>query len=386
MKACMVAYTFYENDTRVRLYAEALAARGDHVDVISLRGPNQEKMDVFNGVRLHRIQQRVHNEKNLFTYLWKLLLFLFLSLYWLTKLQFKERYDVVHVHNVPDFEVFAAIVPKLMGAKIILDIHDILPEFYAYKFKDGENSLKYKFLLFLEKLSISFSDHVIVANHIWQEKLQSRSVAKGKCSVIMNYPDPGIFSHKDIKKDNGKFVLIYPGSLNKHQGLDIAIRAFSRIREEIPEAEFHIYGDGPERSALEKLIGELELEKRVMLSGTIPIDLVVEEMAKADIGIVPKRNDGFGGEAFSTKTWEFMSLKIPIILARTRIDDYYFNNDVVRFFEPENEKSLAQAIVELRRNDQAREEQILKACEYLKDKSWAVKKQDYFNILDKLIH
>lgn len=382
----MVAYTFYENDTRVRLYAEALAKRGDHVDVIALMGPDQEKHGVLNGVRLHRIQRRVYNEKKPFTYLWKLGLFLLLSFYYLTKLQLKERYDLVHVHNLPDFEVFAALIPKLMGAKIILDIHDILPEFYVYKFKDGENSWIYKFLLFLERISISFSDHVIVANHIWQERLQSRSVENGKCSVIMNYPDPEIFSPLVIKKDSGKFVMLYPGSLNKHQGLDIAIRAFSRIKEEIPEAEFHIYGNGPEKSALKKLISELGLEERVRLCGTIPIDHVVEEMAKADVGVVPKRNDGFGGEAFSTKTWEFMSLKIPIILACTKIDNYYFNKDVVRFFEPENEESLAQAIVELCRNDKAREEQILKACEYMKGKSWGIKKQDYFHLLEELLH
>ena len=47
---------------------------------------------------------------------------------------------MIHVHSVPDFLVFAALVPKLLGARIILDIHDILPEFYASKFGASKDS------------------------------------------------------------------------------------------------------------------------------------------------------------------------------------------------------------------------------------------------------
>ena len=49
----------------------------------------------------------------------------------LTQEQFRDGYDLIHVHSVPDFEVFAAAYPKLTGTKIILDIHDIVPEFYV---------------------------------------------------------------------------------------------------------------------------------------------------------------------------------------------------------------------------------------------------------------
>src|SRR5271170_1797786 len=124
MRACMVAYTFYEEDNRVRRYAEALAKRGDQVDVVALRHAGKSPTESINGVRVIRIQRRAINEKGKFTYLGKLLLFLIRSMFFLTKEQFKgSGYDLIHVHSVPDFEIFAAFVPKLMGAKIILDIH-----------------------------------------------------------------------------------------------------------------------------------------------------------------------------------------------------------------------------------------------------------------------
>lgn len=380
----MISYSFYESDNRVRRYAECLSMRGDNVDVISLARSDDGPYGKINGVNINRIQKRLVNEMGMFSYLFRLLKFLFLSAYRVSRMHLKEPYDVIHVHNIPDFEVFSALIPKLAGAKIILDIHDILPEFYADKFNAGKGSLIFKLLLLVEKMSMAFADHVIISNHIWQERVQGRSVRNEKCSVFMNYPDTAIFYPRTVKKDPGKFLLLYPGTVNKHQGLDIAIKAFSLIKDDIPEAEFHIIGEGAEKPALLKLISKLGLEKRVVFRGRIPLEMVADEMAKADIGIVPKRDDGFGGEAFSTKTWEFMSLNIPIIIARTRIDDFYFNEKVVRFFEPGNEKSLSQSIIELWKNGQAREEQVRQASEYIKDKSWEFRKQEYFDLLSHL--
>src|SRR6185312_16798416 len=129
MRICMVAYTFYEADNRVRRYAEALAERGDEVDVIALRRSNQPRLEFLKGVRVYRIQNRSIDEKGPLTYLPKLLLFLAKSAWMLVKKIFTKPYSVIHVHSVPDFEVFAAFIPRLFGSRVILDIHDIVPEF-----------------------------------------------------------------------------------------------------------------------------------------------------------------------------------------------------------------------------------------------------------------
>lgn len=162
MRACMVAYTYYELDNRVKRYAETLTRRGYHVDVIALRRVGQPKYDTINGVDVYRIQNRVIDEKMKLTYLYKLLLFLVNSGYFVTKKHLQNNYDVIHVHSIPDFEVFAALVPKLLGAKVILDIHDIVPELYTSKFKVSNSSLIFKLLVLVEKASGAFADHVIV--------------------------------------------------------------------------------------------------------------------------------------------------------------------------------------------------------------------------------
>jgi len=384
MKACMVAYSLYEMDTRVKMYAEALAGQGVEVDVFSLKQPGQPDTGDLNGVRIHRIQTRVHNEKSPFTYLVKLLLFLFRSSVILTKNSMGKRYDVIHVHSVPDFEVFASLIPRIMGSKVILDIHDIVPEFYASKFNKGRDSLVFKTLVLLEKLSIAFSNHVIIANHIWRETLLSRSVKPEKCTVVMNYPDTSIFRKYPRTRVDGKFVMIYPGSLNWHQGLDVAINAFAKIAEKFPEAEFHIYGEGAEKKALLDLVQGLSMSDRIFFLGMKPTNEIAIIMANADLGVVPKRAVSFGNEAFSTKIPEFMAVGVPVLASSTMIDRYYFNDSQILFFRSEDVDDLASKMGTLINDSQLRSRLVECGDAFVRDNNWDVKKEEYFDLIRSL--
>jgi glycosyltransferase involved in cell wall biosynthesis len=385
MRVCMVTYSFYEGDTRVIQYATALAGRGDQVDVLSLRKEGDPRFEVLQGVNVYRIQERKVNEKSQLMYLFRIIRFLFVSALLLTKNQFSKRYDVIHVHSVPDFLVFAALVPKLLGARIILDIHDILPEFYASKFGASRDSFLFKSLVWVEKLSIAFSDHVIIANHLWYDRLLSRSVAAEKCTVVINYPDPQLFAPRPKRPANGKFVILYPGSLNHHQGLDVAISAFARVADEMPGAEYHIYGEGSTKPALKQLATDLGLAGRVFFHDALPTGEIAEIMAGSDLAVVPKRaSSGFGNEAASTKIMEFMSLGVPLIVSNTKIDTFYHDDTQVRFFESENEADLAEAMLQLWSDADLRAQLVAGANRFIEQNSWTVRKLDYLALVDRL--
>lgn len=385
MRICMLAYTFYETDNRVKRYAEALANRGDDVDVISLRQEGQSAHDIHKGVNIYRIQKRTFNEKGKLSYLYRLSKFFIRSSFFLTKRHLKSPYDLIHVHSVPDFEVFATWLAKLTGSKIILDIHDIVPEFYVSKFNTNKDSIIFKMLTFIEKASIAFSDHVIVSNHLWEKTLCSRSVNKEKCSVILNYPDPSIFYYHNRNNNHDKFIILYPGTLAWHQGLDIAIKAFALIKDQIPESEFHIYGDGSERKALTTLINDMGLEKRVSLKGLLSLEEIASVMADSDLGIVPKRGNSFGNEAFSTKILEFMALGIPVIIADTKIDRFYFDESIVRFFKSEDIEELAKEMVTMIKNRDLRNSYREKASKFIEENNWGKKKVEYFTLINTLV-
>lgn len=120
MRMCMVAYTYYEGDNRVRRYAETLVKRGDTVDAIVLRQDGAASFTNVSGVNVYKVQRRTINERFKIEYLLKLVTFLIRSFFRLTYLHIRHRYDLIHVHSIPDFEVFAALGAKLLGAKVVL--------------------------------------------------------------------------------------------------------------------------------------------------------------------------------------------------------------------------------------------------------------------------
>jgi glycosyltransferase involved in cell wall biosynthesis len=385
LRVCHVAYTFYETDNRVVRYAREMQRQGNEIDVIALRRPGDATFGVADGVRLFRIQRRSVTETAAVTYLAKLVWFTVKAAVVLAVLHARRRYDLVHVHNIPDFLIFSALVPKLTGARLILDIHDLVPELYAGKFGSSNRSIACKSLTLLEKASCAFADHVIVANDLWYDALLQRSAKR--CTSIINYPDLSVFKPSPAGKSstNGRFVFLYPGSLNHHQGVDLALKAFSRVRKDMPRSEFHVYGEGPDRPLLDKLVGELGLGDCVRIRDRVPIAEMAEIIASASVGVVPKRADGFGNEAFSTKTLEFMASNVPVIVSRTRVDSHYFNSTLVRFFEPGDDRDLAAAMLDTFQNREAARLRADSAQRFAIQNSWQQRGRDYLNLIDTLV-
>jgi glycosyltransferase involved in cell wall biosynthesis len=385
MRICVLAYSFYEIDTRILQYTRAALDRGDQIDVIALRRPGQPDFGIVDGANVYRIQERTVNEKGPFSYLQRILRFMVHAAWVLNKLNRTRKYEVVHVHSVPDFLIFAAFPAKMTGARLILDIHDILPEFYASKFGVRTDSLLFKALTFVEKISARFADWVIIANDIWKDRILSRSVPESKCTTFTNYPDPTLFQFRSRSRSDGKFVLLYPGSLNWHQGLDIAIRAFAQSQSELKNAEFHIYGEGSAKPDLIELVKTLGLRETVIFHDWSPLPEVVEAMSNADLSVVPKRASSiFGTEAASTKIMEFMTMGVPVIVSSTRVDRLYHDDSRVEFFESENIDQLASTIVRLSKDSKRREEMIQNGFKYVRANSWQNKKKDYLRLIDVL--
>lgn len=384
----MLVYSFYESDTRVMQYATALAHRGDHVDVIALRRSHSSpEFEILDGVNVYRVQTRAVNEKGLFTFARRILLFLLRATLFLRRKQRKHPYDLVHVHNVPDFLVFGAFFAKRHGARVILDIHDLLPEFYASKFKIQSDASAFRVLTRVERFSASFADHVIVANHIWRDRFAARSASDSKCSVVRNYPDLDIFAGLSTqqRRRDGKLLFTYPGSLNWHQGLDVAIRAFARVCGQMPEAEFHIYGEGPAKPSLMDLARELKVQDRVIFHNFLSTREIARVMADTDIAIEPKRaTSAFGNEALSTKILEFMAVGVPVIASKTRIHAYYYEDSVIQYYENDDESALAEQIVRLRNDQSLRERLIANAKDYVRENNWDYCKQEYLHLVDAL--
>jgi glycosyltransferase involved in cell wall biosynthesis len=385
MHVCMLAYTFYEGDNRVRRYAETFSSRGDTVDAIVLRQKGSPKETILNGVKIKKIQERNANERWKVEYIIKLFLFLIRSSITLTFSHLKKKYDLIHVHSVPDFEVFATLVAKITGSKIILDIHDIVPELFASKFKVDQKSLQFKLLLLIERYSTKFADHIIVANHIWHKRLIERSVPEKKCTAVLNYPDLKIFNLKNYKKKTNEIpAIIYPGTLSKHQGLETAIRAIAILKNRDIKVIFKIYGKGTDETYLYNLVCGLDLTDCVTFNDIVPIHQLPDILKDADLGIEPKSKNTFANEALSTKILEFMIMNIPVIASDTTAHKYYFTDKQIMFFESDNYYKLADCIEVVLKNKTFREELIKNSSEFINENNWQKKQDQYLDIVHSL--
>lgn len=337
-KAAVLLFSYYPGDARPRREAEVLAAKGMQVDLICLRERGTEaKEETINGVNVRRVPLRRRRDSRL-NYILQYGSFISLCGALLAYRSLRRRYDLIHVHNMPDVLVFSALVPKLLGARIILDLHDPMPELMMTIFKLPEGSLAVRLLKFLEGLSMRFADKVITVNRACERLFHSRSCRKEKLHVLMNAPDENIFGFRRFQKsdkpsDDKPFVIMYHGSIVERNGLDRAVEAFLIARKTIPNAEFRIYGVSTD--FLETVLASVRnkgVNGAIRYLGPLRMELVVKAIEECHVGIIPNRQSIFARINTPIRIFEYLSRGKPVIAPDTPgISDYFSSADLVMF-------------------------------------------------------
>ena len=387
---CMIVHAYYPlGETRVQREALALKKHGYEVDVICLRYESEPAVDEQYGVKIHRVPMKRHRGHGLLFQLLEYLTFFVLAFVKLLILHFKRRYGTIQVHNPPDFLIFMALIPKFTGARLILDLHDLMPEFYADKVNTGMDSWPVRIVRWQERAACRIADQVITVTDIWKETLIRRGVPAGKVNVVMNVADSRLFFREatpaQAAPDKRGFKLIYHGTFTCRYGLDLMIRAVAEVRSSIPGVHLTLLGQGDARELLIKLVEALKLEECVHFSPrTYRIEQLPPLIRQADVGIVANRNDVFTDGLLPTKMMEYVALGTPVIAARTSTISAYFDDDMVQFFEPGNVASLAQSIITLYNDPQRLTELTLNSDEFNQTYRWDNLAANYVSIVDKL--
>ena len=387
-RICMVAYTDYRTDTRVRREAEALAARGDSVTVISLPPAGGERITGLNGVRVKQLRLSRYRGSSAWLYLAGYLVFFLCAALWLAVLHLRHSYHVVQVHTLPDFMVFTALVPKLLGAKVILDVHDLMPELYRSKFGLDEHHPLIRLITWAERASIRFADRAIAVHRVHLEALVRHGNPAWKFTVLLNLPDPALFYRAGLppllRNGNG-LKLIYHGTVAHRHGLHVLLEAMAVLRFEIEGLEIHIIGDGDGIPHLTGLVEELGLAGMVRISrGFLPPEEIVPQILAADIGVVPTLADAFTHTMLPVKLLEYVALGLPVICARTETLEAYFDDGMVAYFRSGDLQDLAERIRSLHRNPGKRAEICANAERFNREYRWEEHKLLYYGLIDEL--
>lgn len=386
-RACFLYYMIFSNSALLYREAKALAEKGYEIDIVALRRfPKDAVFQQFHGLNIYQIQARPASEQNFKLYFFRLIRFFIKSTFLLSYWGLSRNYDLVHVTSPPDFMVFAAWVPKLFGAKLILDIHDIGPELYMRKLDAGEDRPVIKLLKFIEKISARFADHVITVTEFWRQKLVTRSISEDHCTVLLNVPDTDVFRPlaNNRQKETRAFNLFYHGSMEEHFGVDTLLEAMPLIAERIPQVRLHIYGGGRLEDDFREYAKKNGLNGHVTFFGRVPFYRLPQILVDADVGIVPTKDSVFSEETVSMKSFEYLFLGIPIIISKTKAHCYYYDNSMVKFFEPGNKRELAEAVIALHQNNGEKEDMMASSRKFIEKYGWEESKKIYYQIVERI--
>ncbi|MGH2575955.1 MAG: glycosyltransferase [Ignavibacteria bacterium] len=387
-KICHLLYEEFPRDPRARRYVNALNETGILSIVICSKKKKDKYFEIWKGNLVYRIPVAKHRQSFFLTSL-EYISFSFVSTFMLAYLGIRYRFKIIQVHTLPDFLIFAAMLNKLLGAKLILDLHEVFPELFIARKPHLESSFWVKLLKFTESVSIKLANLVLTIHDPAKEILLKRNKGlEKKLHVIMNGVDPSEITNKN-RVYAGDFIILYNGTVVKLLNLQIIIQALKILKskmsdEDFKKIKFIIYGDGPAVNELLELSEKLNLKEKVIYNGFIPQNKIFEEVLKASVCILPPIKNIYSDLFYTTKLTEMIYLKIPVIATRLNTYKHYYSEDALFYFDSGNVEQLPDRIMEVFYNKELVSSKTEKAFLEYQKVSWEIMKKKYLEIINGL--
>lgn len=396
IKVCMIVHAYYLKDARVQRYAEMLASLKYDVDVLCLREGFEPQRMKYNGVSIYRINLSRHRGgiiSYIFEYSISFFKFFFLlnNLYWLKG----KKYNTIHVHNFPNFLVFTGVFQKIFGVKVILDVHDPMPELFMSKFCISKSHPLIRFLELEEKLSLNYADFVIVANDYFRELIQKRGCSPKKIAVILNLPDQSFFithiNENEPHVDREHFEIIYIGTIAKRYGLDILIDAVAKIKNsgKIPNFRLtfipKLNNEGKYMHELFQKIHSHGLIDCIRLLRPIPHKNMPVVIQNSHLSVYTPLPDVHMDVALSLKIPEVIAIGKPLVTSRISVLQKYFGEESILMFEPGNASDCADKIIQIYEHPAEASLRVQRARQKLEQYSRDNQKQTYLKIMENIL-
>lgn len=382
----MIAYSYYESDARVIREAEAAVAGGFEVDFLALHKAGTSQTEVIRGVRVIRLRQSKYRGGGYVRYILSYLEFFMRCFVKATIAFLRRRYDIVHVNNMPDFLVFSTVILKLCGAKIILDIHDPMPNTFASKFKGREKGFYYEILRWQERLSAAYCNLVLTVHHPVRDGiLVKHGLSSDSIEVIANFADSNLFPLRKSFDITDRIGFAFHGTILERSGLGILVTALANVRRK-DRIFVKIIGEGDFSQRLSQMIDLLSLGKFVEFDNrSYSTHSISKRIEDCHVGLVPLEISSITNYALPLKLLEYMSLGLPVVSVRNEAISYYFDSGDCMFYEWDNADSLT-ALLDRILEDPAILLRYRERSIQLREKfSWESEKGKYIALLRKLV-
>jgi glycosyltransferase involved in cell wall biosynthesis len=266
---------------------------------------------------------------------------------------------------------------------------------YLDKFGGRHGRIGAWMLMFQERMSARLADQVLACHDLHAERLHESGIPQRKLVVVTNSPDPRIFPLPDpeslprivrTKPEGEPFSIICHGTISRRLGLDTALAALSMLHNRFPLIRLRIIGAGDYLDQVKVLSRKLGVEAAVSFENPVPIQHLAEKIGEAQVGLVPNHASSATHLMLPVKLLEYVACGIPVICARLRTVEHYFNEQSVRFFSPNNPAQLAHAIEDVYLDPALRDQLATSAAKVVQGISWPIQSQRFRQAVDSLLN
>lgn len=315
MKILMLLDHEFPPDIRVENEIEALVENGHevHVACYTRKGlPDKEF-----------ISQSIVHRKPISTFIYKssvaALKFPFYFNFWksfLNELSKNEKFDAVHVHDLPMAKVGFDFAKKL-GIPFNLDLHENWPAllrvathtqtFLGKLLSSDKQWTKYE-LNYCTK-----ADNIIVVVDEAKERLISLGIEPKKIHVVSNTLNFKHFEIPETNPDTGYFTLLYAGGINKHRGLQFVISGLKHLQGLSKPVRIWILGDGSYLGTLKQLALDEKVAEMVDFKGWKNYSEMQKYFGMADACLIPHVKNDHTDSTIPHKLFQYMYAGKPTI-------------------------------------------------------------------------
>jgi glycosyltransferase involved in cell wall biosynthesis len=384
----MVVHSHYPvREPRAEREARAAVEAGYAVTVICLRWPDEPAAEVIDEIRVRRLPVRHVRGGGTVRAVTEYVGFALQAVVAVLRIHRQSPIDVVYVHAPPDFLIITALLPRLRGSRVILDIHDLSPDMFDARFGGtAVGRLIGPILRRVERIACSVAEQVITVHVPYLEELIAHGVPPEKISVVMNAPageELELVSKEPASPPEAvPFLVAYHGTVTHWYGVDLLVEAIARLEDRIPQIRGLVLGEGDAFHAAEVLAQEAGVADRIEFSNTFVSHLdALRLVGGANCGVVPNRPTRLNRFALSSKLLEYVALGIPAVVARLETLEAHFASEEVTFFEPGNPESLAQAIAWVAEHPVEAREKALRAQRRAEAYSWSASRRRFLDAL-----
>jgi glycosyltransferase involved in cell wall biosynthesis len=347
----MIVHSYYPvGEVRAEREARAAVEAGYAVDVICLRRPQEAQVEVVDDILITRLPVEHVRGAGPLRSMGEYMRFAIRASAAVLRIHRRAQVDVVYVHAPPDFLIVTALVPRLLGSRVVLDIHDLSPHMFDARFGGGRWARPVERVLrSIERSACFVADRVITVHDPYRDELAANGVPSGKIVVVMNAPPSAVVELGRTAAANGQhsgsFVVAYHGTVTHWYGVDLIIQAIARLGDRIPNLRGLILGEGDALSSAEALAHQAGVASRIEFPSTLLSQAeAVSRVAGASCGVIPNRQSHLNRFALSSKLLEYVALDIPVVVSRLETLAAHFGPEEVTFFDPGDVESLAEAI------------------------------------------